>query len=89
MTFRNIGVATLATVAVGSLAGLGYAAPRHALSAAEQYQPHKVQVCHNGHTITISQSALKAHLKHHDTLGPCAPGSKHDNGKHKGKGHGK
>ena len=36
----------------------------------------KVAVCHkpeskNPHTITISQSALKAHLGHGDTIGPC------------------
>jgi len=31
----------------------------------------KVTVCHNGHTITINQSALPAHLKHGDTEGAC------------------
>ena len=36
----------------------------------------KVAVCHkpnskNPHTIVISQSALKAHLGHGDTVGPC------------------
>jgi hypothetical protein len=36
----------------------------------------KVTICHkpnskNPHTITISRSALKAHLGHGDTLGPC------------------
>lgn len=31
----------------------------------------KVKVCHNGHTIVISKSALPAHLAHGDTEGPC------------------
>jgi hypothetical protein len=40
----------------------------------------KVTLCHhtgrskkhpNGVTITVSQSAVKAHLRHHDTLGAC------------------
>jgi len=35
----------------------------------------KVLVCHkpskNGHTLSISASALPAHLGHGDTLGPC------------------
>ena len=28
-------------------------------------------VCHKGHTIRISPSAVPAHLRHGDTLGPC------------------
>lgn len=32
---------------------------------------NKVEVCHNGHTISISTSALQAHLNHGDTEGPC------------------
>lgn len=31
----------------------------------------KVMVCHNGHNICISVSALKAHLAHGDQLGSC------------------
>ena len=31
----------------------------------------KVLVCHNGHNICISVSALKAHLEHGDQLGVC------------------
>jgi len=30
-----------------------------------------VTICHNGHTITVDDSSLKAHLKHGDTLGLC------------------
>jgi uncharacterized protein YraI len=32
---------------------------------------HKVTICHKGHTITIDESALPAHLAHGDTLGAC------------------
>jgi len=32
---------------------------------------HKVTICHKGHTITVSQKALPAHLAHGDTLGKC------------------
>ncbi|MEZ4527048.1 MAG: hypothetical protein R2941_14115 [Desulfobacterales bacterium] len=31
----------------------------------------KVSICHKGKTITVSASAVKAHLGHGDTLGPC------------------
>jgi hypothetical protein len=31
----------------------------------------KVIVCHNGHEICVSQSAVPTHLKHGDQLGPC------------------
>jgi hypothetical protein len=42
----------------------------------ETDKDHKVTVCHkpngkNPHSITISRSALQAHLNHGDTLGPC------------------
>jgi hypothetical protein len=40
-------------------------------AAADQYQPQKVTICHKGHTITIARSALPAHLRHGDTIGPC------------------
>jgi len=33
----------------------------------------KVTVCHNNHTITISKSALRAHLAHGDTREACIP----------------
>ena len=41
-----------------------------------QAEDAKVTVCHkpdgkNPHTITISRSALQAHLNHGDTIGPC------------------
>ena len=31
----------------------------------------KVTLCHRGHTITVADSALQAHLAHGDTIGPC------------------
>jgi hypothetical protein len=31
----------------------------------------KVIICHNGHTIRVSERAVAAHLAHGDTLGPC------------------
>ena len=38
--------------------------------ASDQYE-RKVMICHNGHTITVSLSALPAHRRHGDTIGPC------------------
>jgi hypothetical protein len=32
----------------------------------------QVEVCHNGHTITVSEPAVALHdLRHGDLLGPC------------------
>ncbi len=45
--------------------------PARHTAAADQYQPHKVTICHKGHTITIARAALPAHLRHGDTIGPC------------------
>jgi len=39
-------------------------------SAAAQYG-HKVLICHNGHTISVDQHAVPAHLRHGDALGAC------------------
>ena len=42
-------------------------------SGGHQYKDHKVLICHNGHTISVDQHAVKAHVGHHtgDTLGAC------------------
>ena len=34
-----------------------------------------ITICHNSNTITVSYSALQAHLNHGDLLGPCPPDS--------------
>jgi hypothetical protein len=40
-------------------------------SGGKQYGKHRVAICHKGHTIRVAQPAVKAHLRHGDTLGPC------------------
>ena len=71
---------------LASFGGLGYAAsstkgafkkvsalesPSAGRTPASDQYVEKVTICHNGHTISISQSALAAHLRHGDTIGPC------------------
>ena len=71
---------------LASFGGLGYAAsstkgafkkvsalegPSAARTPASDQYVEKVTICHNGHTISISQSALAAHRRHGDTIGPC------------------
>jgi hypothetical protein len=70
----------VAAFAVAGLGSVGAAVvPASDQSSAKQYEPKKVTICHKTHskkkpfvTITVSQNALKAHLKHGDALGPCA-----------------
>jgi hypothetical protein len=40
-------------------------------AAQAQYGQPKVTICHKGHTITIAEPALPAHLRHGDTVGAC------------------
>ena len=71
---------------LASFGGLGYAAsstkgafkkvaalegPSAGRTPASDQYVEKVTICHNGHTITISRSALPAHRRHGDTIGPC------------------
>ena len=72
---------------LASFGGLGYAAsstkgafkkvaalegtPSAGRTPASDQYVEKVTICHNGHTISISQSALAAHRRHGDTIGPC------------------
>ncbi len=53
-------------------------APKKNQTVAKKEKPTKVTICHvprgnpkNVHTITVSASALKAHLAHNDYLGEC------------------
>ena len=64
-------------------------------SSCRQY---RVQICHRTHSwkhpwraITVSSRALKAHLRHGDTLPPCStqPAAKRKHGKGHGHGNGK
>lgn len=75
--------AVLAAAAFASLAATGYAARlvpfSHTSPTAAQYPSGKVTICHHTHsaknpfvTITVSVNALKAHLKHGDTVGACS-----------------
>jgi hypothetical protein len=75
-------VVIVGLTALALLAGAGLASTGSSSSAAYQYGK-KVTICHRTHskkhpfvTITVSQHALKAHLKHGDSVGPCsAPNS--------------
>jgi hypothetical protein len=42
-----------------------------AAAAQYAYGKVKVRICHKGKTITVAQPAVRAHLRHDDTLGPC------------------
>jgi len=76
-----------------ALARTAASASEYQYSGSSQYQ-YKVQICHHTHSkkhptvqIKVSSSAVKAHLKHGDTLGTCAPTTapaKKNHGKHKG-----
>jgi hypothetical protein len=69
-----------ATLALGLLlvlsvfGGVGFAKNP---GAAEKQYGKKVTLCHKGKkTISVSKNAGKAHVKHGDTLGPCASDAK-------------
>jgi hypothetical protein len=63
-------------------------------AAVAQYQyGGKTTLCHHTHskkhptvTITVANAAVKAHMRHHDTLGPCPSSSSTQESRgHKGK----
>jgi hypothetical protein len=71
------GVGALAFAALTSVGAA--VSPSGTASAAKQYNPKKVTICHHTHskknpfvTIRVSRNALKAHLRHGDTVGPCS-----------------
>ena len=77
-------LSTIVVVAFAAVGGVGFA--NGSVSSAQyQYGKTKVTICHKGkNTITVSQAALKAHLAHGDTVGPCQNGHKKNKGKRKG-----
>jgi hypothetical protein len=67
----------LAVFGGSALARSTSSASQYQYSGSSQYQ-YRVQVCHKTHskkhpwrTITVSNRALKGHLRHGDTLGAC------------------
>ena len=76
-TQRLLGFAIVAATllaAFGLAGGIGSAGSP---ANAAQYQYGKVTVCHvaglgNEVTITVAASAVPAHLRHGDAIGPCA-----------------
>jgi hypothetical protein len=86
MTFGKRSGAIAAVVTGATLVPLvafgGVGLAKNSPSGAQYQYPganqYKVTICHHTHsknhpmhTITVSVNALKAHLKHHDTLGAC------------------
>lgn len=80
--FAAAGAAALAVGVLASSGAVGYAARLVGVTGASpvaaQYPPSKVTICHHTHsqknpfvTITVSERALPAHLRHGDTIGPC------------------
>ena len=87
-TILGLVVVALSLTFTAVLAGIGFA--RSSVISAGQYQYGKVTICHHTHsktnptvTITISQNALPAHLKHGDTIGACKPSAPTQPGKGK------
>lgn len=65
-----LAVAVCAITAFAALGGVGLAQTSGGPGKGQYGK--KVQVCHKGKTISISKSALPAHLRHGDTAGTCA-----------------
>ena len=97
-TLLGVAVVTISIALAVALAGLSFAAggsPTAAKNPARaQYGQPKVTICHHthskkhpSHTIRVGAPAVKAHLKHGDTLGPCPTVAPTTNSS--GKSHGK
>jgi hypothetical protein len=86
---RRLRVVAAAIVSIGLLVPLAvFGGTGFAKSQSPSAAQYKITICHHTHskknpmvTITISNKAWKAHQRHHDTLGPCPPGTKpkHEN----------
>jgi hypothetical protein len=74
-----VAASTVAAVAVAATLSGSVLASSAGPSVAGQYPPSKVTICHHTRgkkgtkhvTIRVSRSALRAHLKHGDSLGSC------------------
>ncbi len=82
--FRLPLIAVLATVLFLSVAALATGKPgkpnpgkpnpgkgAKVSTAQYQYGKTKVTICHKGKTITVGQPAVRAHVRHGDTVGAC------------------
>jgi hypothetical protein len=70
---------SVGALAFAALTSVGAAVSPAGTPAATDQYPKKVTICHHTHskknpfvTIRVSRNALKAHLRHGDTIGPCS-----------------
>jgi hypothetical protein len=77
--FRAALAGGVGALAFAALTSVGAAVSPLGTPAASDQYPKKVTICHHTHskknpfvTIRVSRNALKAHLKHGDTIGPCS-----------------
>ena len=98
---RAVAAAAVSASVLVPLGAFGAPALARSVAAASQYggssqYQYKVAICHRTHSkkhpfhvINVSSHAVKAHLRHGDTLAPCPAAplhAKHDKGHH-GRGH--
>jgi hypothetical protein len=102
---RVVAAAAVSAAVLVPLGAFGAPALARSVAAASQYghggssqYQYKVAICHRTHSrkhpfhvINVSSHAVKAHLRHGDTLAPCPAAAppetgKHDKGKHHGRG---
>lgn len=62
-------------LAFAALGGVGQA--QNGSSSGQSQYGKKVTICHKGKTIKVSKHAVRKHLRHGDTLGPCSTDKKH------------
>jgi len=61
----------LAIAALMAVSMAGGSTGAIAAGKGKNHNNHRVTICHNGQTITVDRHAVKAHLRHGDTLGAC------------------